>query len=238
MNVSAEIDDWSGEIAFAPMSALYFGIGGATPLHSTAAHKVIAGAREVTREDAGRNDSRSLAIPSATPHAFDGRSRKIAVAYLDARYFSWEDARALEAKWARLDPASATIDCLQEDISRLRPRALGNRLSRAMTALETLPSVRQSARSLGLSESRFTHLVSDELNAPPRQWRRWLRLRRAVDLIALGKNVTEAGHEAGFADSAHFSRACYGELGIRPSVLRSGRLQFQRSVESCNLAFD
>lgn len=238
MNVSAMTDDWSGEIAFAPMSALYLGVGGTTPLHGTVAHKVIVGAREFMHENGALESPQSKAIPSTIQHAFDARSRKVGLAYLDARYFTWTDALTLEARWAKLDPESATIDCLQEDLSKLQPRALGNRLSRAMSALETEPSVRQSARNLGLSESRFTHFVSDELGGPPRHWRRWLRLRRAVDLLASGKSVTDAAHEAGFADSSHFSRACFGELGVRPSVLRSGRLEFQRSQESCTLAFD
>lgn len=235
MNVSAEFAEWHGSIAFAPMSALFCGFGGKTPLHTTAAHKVIIGARAILYADAQRDPRDPVIIPAGETHSFDGRGQVIACAWLDARYFRLEDAAALADRWSRLDPSLASIDGLQEDIGRLSPRALGRRLEKTMHALEALPTISDAATSVGLSKSRFTHTVTDELGAPPRNWRRWLRLRRAIDLVASGSNVTEAAHEAGFADSAHFSRTCFSDLGLRPSILRSGRLQFRRSSENCDL---
>lgn len=235
MNVPAGIGEWRGSIAFAPMSALFCGYGGSTPLHSTAAHKVIIGARAVGCGNAEFDPRDPVIIPADEQHSFDGQGQMIVCAWLDARHFRLEDAATLADQWSRLAPSMASIDGLQEDIGRLSPRALGPRLEKAMFALETLPTISAAATSVGLSDSRFTHAMTAELGAPPRSWRRWLRLRRAIDLVASGSNVTEAAYEAGFADSAHFSRTSFSDLGLRPSVLMSGQLTFRRSSENCEL---
>ncbi|KUO49699.1 MAG: hypothetical protein APF82_06925 [Sphingomonadales bacterium BRH_c42] len=235
MNVPAGIAEWRGKIAFAPMSALFCGFGGITPIHNTAAHKVIIGVRAI-RSGGMQLDPRNPAIiPAGEAHSFDGRNQVIACAWLDARHYRLEDAASLADRWSQLAPSMDSIDGLQEDIGKLSPRVLGKRLTRAMHAIEALPTIGAAANSVGLSESRFTHAVTDELGAPPRSWRRWLRLRRAIDLIASGYSVTAAAHEAGFADSAHFSRICFSDLGLRPSALKTGQLKFRRSSENCEL---
>ena len=44
----------------------------------------------------------------------------------------------------------------------------------------------------------------------------------AVERMADGASLTEAAHEAGFADSAHFSRTFRRMFGLAPSSLRIG----------------
>jgi AraC-like DNA-binding protein len=92
---------------------------------------------------------------------------------------------------------------------------------RALDALDALDaSVRQCAATVGLSQSRLTHLMVEELGAPPRRWRTWLRLRRAVSAtLSSGANLTRAAHEAGFTDSAHLTRACKQLTGVLPSQM-------------------
>lgn len=65
-----------------------------------------------------------------------------------------------------------------------------------------------------LSESRFSHLFVEETGLPFRTYVLWRRLMRAVELRAAGESLTEAAHQAGFSDSAHFSRTFLRMFGI------------------------
>ena len=237
MNVSAENIDWRGTIAFAPMLALFVGNGGKTIEHQTVAHKIILGTAPVNVGGVPCADGVDpVVLSGGTSHQFDASGCKVVMAYLDARFFTFEDTTKLAEKWRGVDPESVSIDCLQEDTDRVAPRFLEARMLKAMIALQQCRSIREAANSLGLSEGRFTHMISERLGAPPQQWRRWLRLRKAVDLVADGENITAAAHDAGFSDAAHFSRTCVNALGIRPSILKNGRTRFIRSVEACEVA--
>jgi AraC-like DNA-binding protein len=112
------------------------------------------------------------------------------------------------------------VDALLEDIASLSAWTADARALAAIEAMADGDSLVDVGRRLGLSEGRVTHLVTEQLGAPPRAWRTWLRLRSAVDLLGEGETVTSAAHAAGFADSAHFSRTCSLSLGIAPSALR------------------
>ena len=47
----------------------------------------------------------------------------------------------------------------------------------------------------------------------------WLRLQRAASSLQAGLSITDAAHEAGFADAAHLSRVCRRMFGIAPSEI-------------------
>ncbi|MEP6789332.1 MAG: AraC family transcriptional regulator, partial [Acidobacteriota bacterium] len=80
-------------------------------------------------------------------------------------------------------------------------------------------SVEYIASRVELSESRFSHLFTENVRIPVRRYLLWLRLRDAMTLLAEGKSLTETAHEAGFSDSAHLTRTFRGMLGITPSAL-------------------
>jgi AraC family transcriptional regulator len=65
-----------------------------------------------------------------------------------------------------------------------------------------------------LSESRFSHLFVEETGLPFRTYVLWRRLMKAVERRAAGETLTEAAHQAGFSDSAHFSRTFLRMFGI------------------------
>ena len=84
--------------------------------------------------------------------------------------------------------------------------------------LEDGARVACTARAVGLSESRLTHLVSESLGAPPRRWSAWFKLKRAIGETALGgRNRTQAAHRAGFVDSARLTRTCKQLMGVAPA---------------------
>ena len=80
-------------------------------------------------------------------------------------------------------------------------------------------SVHEIAAGVELSESRFSHLFTENVRVPVRRYLLWLRLRDAMHLFAKGDSLTEVAHEAGFSDSAHLTRTFRSLLGIAPSAL-------------------
>jgi AraC family transcriptional regulator len=79
--------------------------------------------------------------------------------------------------------------------------------------------MKQLAANVALSESRFSHLFTENVGVSLRRYLLWLRLREAMQWIAAGSTLTETAYEAGFADSAHLTRTFRGMLGITPSAL-------------------
>ena len=80
-------------------------------------------------------------------------------------------------------------------------------------------SVQEIAAGVELSESRFSHLFTENVRIPVRRYLLWLRLRDSMHLLAQGRSLTETAHEAGFSDSADLTRTFRGMLGIAPSAL-------------------
>ena len=116
-------------------------------------------------------------------------------------------------------------------VERLRGGALptGTPDPRVLRAIRMLssrvddrPTLGEAAAAVGLSPGRFRHLFVAEIGLPYRGYILWLRLGRAVDVFAAGGSLTDAAHEAGFADSAHFSRTFRRMFGVAPSSLHIG----------------
>ena len=86
--------------------------------------------------------------------------------------------------------------------------------------LDGAVSLSSAAKSVGLSPSRARHLFVEQTGLPFRSYLLWLRITKAVAIMATGSNLTEAAHEAGFADSAHFSRTFRRMFGIPAAALQ------------------
>ncbi|QGN56315.1 helix-turn-helix domain-containing protein [Novosphingobium sp. Gsoil 351] len=81
----------------------------------------------------------------------------------------------------------------------------------------TLPT---AARLAQLSDDRARHLFVKHTGLPFKTFVLWLRLERAVAKYAGGSSLTEAAHDAGFADSAHLSRTFRRTFGLPAAALR------------------
>jgi len=86
--------------------------------------------------------------------------------------------------------------------------------------LEVAISLPSAASAACLSPSRARHLFVEHTGLPFKTYVLWLRLNRAVRIYASGASLTEAAHEAGFADSAHFSRTFRRTFGVPADSLR------------------
>ena len=174
-----------------------------------------------------------MALVFVEPESVDGRAlqeaqcRGGAISRLSPDQLGDGPALLLEAHRgaggrARLEEIARRI------VGRLRggaaPRGTPDpRVLRAMRLLsgraDDPPSLGEAAAAVGLSPGRFRHLFVAEAGLPYRGYALWLRLGRAVDVFAAGGSLTDAAHDAGFADSAHLSRTFRRMFGPAPSSL-------------------
>jgi AraC family transcriptional regulator len=93
-------------------------------------------------------------------------------------------------------------------------------IAQANAQLDGRVSLADVLPTAGLSAGRLSHLFVEQTGLPFRTYLLWLRLTRAVACVAAGASLTQAAHEAGFADSAHFSRTFRRMFGVAPASLR------------------
>ena len=70
-----------------------------------------------------------------------------------------------------------------------------------------------------LSGSRLRHLFVEQTGLAFKTYMLWQRLMRALQVYAEGRSLTEAAHQAGFSDSAHFSRVFKRYFGLPATTL-------------------
>jgi AraC-like DNA-binding protein len=215
--------EWSGRIDVAPTAAVYVGRGGVSAVHRHPAHKVLIGRALVELDDSTCSLDGALALPSGTAHRVRSQG-SIGVVFLDARHFDWARAQRLARRCIRASASALLSDGLLEDLAREPARRVDPRLLRAIDAFEQGASIEAASQAYDLSASRLTHLVTDVLGAPPRAWRSWQRMRKAIARFSEGATVTHAAHDVGFADSAHLWRQCRALLGIAPSALAASQI--------------
>lgn len=224
---------WSGRLIVGRMYALYAGNGGVTFEHLHPAHKILIGGTAMIDGKNIGTGRLPVAVPAGVRHRVAAGDGPLVAVYLDARRYSWHDAATCAQRWGSLrSPADRLPDFL-EDLDGWRARVIDDRAASAVAMLGMGMGVREVARDIGLSEGRVTHLVGAQFGAPPCTWRRWLRLRDAVDRVAAGASVTEAAHAAGFADSSHLSRTCRTTLGLPPSALAFMTIDDNRPADAC-----
>ncbi len=225
MNNPADlIAPWRGEMAVAELAAVYRGSGGANSWQRQPAHKIVGGCRVVLADRILDAHRWPVVLPASTPHRLVAVSQPLTMMFLDSRRYQCNEAVRLADSWRtrRLHLASAAT--LLEDIVSIPPRVLDERLPIVLRHFHDGDSLPVSASQVGLSASRASHLFTEQLDASVQDWRHWIRLRRAIDLMAGDSDVTQSAHDSGFADASHFWRICRNMLGLRPSVLKQIRL--------------
>ncbi len=163
---------------------------------------------------------RVVAIPANTPHTLHHISdTHAAAAYLDARRYRFEDVQRLAERWSGFVPGRDDLREAFADADRLPQRHVDPRLLQALEAIQHEHlSVVDAAAQVGLSSSRLTHMMTDQLGAPPRRWAAWFKLTEAIAHTVFARaNLTQAAHEAGFCDSAHLTRTSKQLTGVRPA---------------------
>lgn len=70
------------------------------------------------------------------------------------------------------------------------------------------------AKLINLSPTRFSHWFVERTGVPLRSYKKWLKLRLAMDALLDGKGPMEAAMSAGFSDLAHMSREFSDSFGL------------------------
>jgi transcriptional regulator GlxA family with amidase domain len=89
--------------------------------------------------------------------------------------------------------------------------------------------LRSIARAVALSPDYLGRLCKQQTGASFSAATRWARLQAGLRCIADGMAVTDAAHQAGFADGSHANRVCWEMTGAAPS-------NFARALQDPQLA--
>ncbi len=241
--------EWRGQVLVWDEQAIFLGHAADASLHESPAIKVCVGLDGNfglrTNENADWTDYDSAIIAPGQPHAIDGRQNRMVMLLLApetplaqplAPIFSQDGITRLDqdtvekirAIFADLDAAMAANEpnvCHQmvNAISVGDTMPIDSRVAQSIEWIRASRdegiSVQEIASGVELSESRFSHLFTENVRIPVRRYLLWLRLRDAMHLLAQGRSLTETAHEAGFSDSAHLARTFRSLLGIAPSAL-------------------
>lgn len=131
----------------------------------------------------------------------------------------WEEPRPVDTTIAGIGQA-VTARLAEPDAG---PHDIDARITLVLDRISADPDLRITAAKASeiacLSAGRFSHLFVEQVGLPFRTYILWRRLTIAVACIAAGTSLTAAAHEAGFADSAHFSRTFLRMFGVSASLL-------------------
>lgn len=135
-------------------------------------------------------------------------------AAIDRLWTARADSRALRAEGRRIVERLAGTD---------PPPSLDPRIATILAAIESQPPgpVSFAAVSEGVhwSSSRLRHLFAEQVGLAFKSFVLWRRLMKSVDSLGRGATITQAAHDAGFADGAHFSRTFRRTFGLAASAL-------------------
>ena len=238
---------WSGRLAIGPWWFLYSGPVGPTDAHAHHAFQIVVhDGSPVVGDGAGHPfDGPVVVLDPDVTHAFRDDRKLVAIVFVDPESVAGTALRRNRAERPLATDAhqmSGLVDSLRPDswsqaedsVQRILEHLCGSversmvprgRHSAVDAALARLPDlaregtvdVKQLAVEVGLSVSRLSHVFSEEIGTPIRSYVRWLRLVNAAERLASGTSITQAAHDAGFADGPHFSRTFRSMFGLAPS---------------------
>jgi AraC-like DNA-binding protein len=109
----------------------------------------------------------------------------------------------------------------------LAPPKVDERVTKALRIFEALDEKRLSAGDLAkqvfLSESRLSHLFSEQLGMPIKRYLLWLKVVAACERVNSKDNITQAAHAAGFTDGSHLTHSLRRLIGVSPRALFENR---------------
>lgn len=218
-----------GWVAMAPGRLYYRGQIDPGSMHAHHAVQLLVGDGLVLRGSDGIEHACSAAlIPANAPHAIVEGTLEGLVVLMEPTSAASRDAKA--ATWrievgerVQVDGVTAAETLVAAVTGAPPPDPRHPALIAAAEVIaDLLPGgvrLGEVARAVHLSESRLSWLFREELGVPFRPYVLWERLRRALDLLSSGRSLTQAAHEAGFADAPHMTRVFRRMFGASPSEL-------------------
>lgn len=229
--------DWRIDIALSSSNAVFRGHVGPNKLHSHwASQLTIALDDAVEFEVAGSSRTRAKAIylSSNVPHQLfsgfvcsiyldplsDSRIKKLSGGSTDGWAALTEDELPQELR--SLTASTDLRALVDSDLLSARDpiAAVDDRFHHLASRIAALlregrdPDRDALARMVHLSPTRFSHWFVEQSGIPLRSYKKWLRLRMAMDALLEGERPTSAAMLGGFSDLAHMSRAFSESFGL------------------------
>lgn len=169
-----------------------------------------------------------LLIRPGVVHGIALPARGADILYLDGLAFPFDVplARALDGKLAEL--AGTVLDGVSDAADELRARLTAAaaaplpRVADAVRAIYADPMRRmpqdELAQRLGVERTRALRLFRAATGQGFREFKRWSAMQYAAQQMKQGALVRTAAMDAGFADTAHLSRAFRETFGLTPSA--------------------
>jgi AraC-like DNA-binding protein len=231
---------WRGDTALRPGLGVFRGIAGDNRMHSHWAHQLSIGIAQPVciASGAGSISAPALFVPADAAHQL--LPGNVLSLYIDP---TTDEARAILAMLPNcgiVEPPPQLVSIALQSfgdgvlsghnfqhfrallqLGALPPRnarldAVLNLLHASLVQEEAM-SRHALASAAGLSASRFSHWFREQTGMPVRSYRKWLRLVRGIEQVLAGDRLTDAAHDAGFSDQAHFTRTFVEMFGISPS---------------------
>lgn len=105
--------------------------------------------------------------------------------------------------------------------------SIDERIARVLKRLDETKSAQCASEELEsiacLSASRLQHLFKEQVGIPIRRYSLWTRIRYVMEQLNDGVRLTDAAIDAGFSDTAHFSRTFKDMFGVQPSAFMSAK---------------
>lgn len=137
-----------------------------------------------------------------------------------------EAAHGLQAAALRQAAAQALHRALPPDVELLPPQPMPARVQALCRALQSDDSASGDLAALahrsGLSREHLHRLFRKTIGLTPQEYARLARVARAKRLLLQGAALSDAAHQCGFADQAHFSRWFKRYFGVTPATYGMG----------------
>ena len=227
--------DWKLDVVFSDSVAIFRGHVGPNKSHSHWASQLtiaLEGELEFEAGDSGRQRARALYLTSKIPHQlfsgfvcsiyFDALSESRLHALGEGATSGWLALTADQLP-DELSSLSATSDLralLNSDLLRVTDAGSDERFRQIAGEIVSQlrdgqdPERDELAGIANLSPSRFSHWFVEQSGIPLRSYKKWLKLRIAMEALLEGVNPTDAAMQAGFSDLAHMSRAFSESFGL------------------------
>ncbi len=206
---------WKGELWLGRDFGLVHGLMGPTAPHAHYAHQlIIAPGLPVTVElDGVRQCGHYLMIQALSRHAIVEAPEAAFTVYAEPLSI---DAQDLQQSISGVTPTLPGLEAALRTCRRqpIADRRVGRALQVLDTALDGKVAAAQLAAQAHISLSQLERLFARDVGLPVRRLVLWRRLRLAMALMLQGQAMTQAAHEAGFADAAHFSRTLKALFGV------------------------
>ncbi|MCU0699476.1 MAG: AraC family transcriptional regulator [Myxococcaceae bacterium] len=171
--------------------------------------------------DTGRRrvTARAVAVAAGVRHALEAPG-DVTIWYFEPGTLDWPELAPGRAG-ALSGPRLRQLEELDTTLLASPGRVTHAAVAQALEALRRDPSLetRALAELVQRSPSRLRHAFIETIGVNASRYRWWLRLRLAALSLRQGRSLTDASHEAGFSDAAHFSRTFRRAFGFPPSLL-------------------